>query len=203
MEGKVIFRLDDKISFRKCSLQDGKRVNYGDCTNLSIDDNNYTKYYSCAQEGLHFHCTKHPEIEFEENRDYEGNVTFVCPKCGTPIEVGSRAELRKRCLRLLNIPEFKDATLIRLDDWYVPEVKRRIETDTDYWVKADVKTDKDGDTIIVLYVGHKGDKEKVQYFIKPEKGQLTSDHKDMDPSKILSKIEVTLKGRKITQEYDD
>ena len=43
---------------------------------------------------------------------------------------------------------------------------------------------------------------KVQYFIKPEKGQLTSDHKDMDPSKIISKIEVTLKDRKLSQEYD-
>ena len=37
---------------------------------------------------------------------------------------------------------------------------------------------------------------KVQYFIKPEKGQVTSDHKDLDPAKILSKIEVKFKGRK-------
>ena len=66
-----------------------------------------------------------------------------------------------------------------------------------------MKTDKDGDTIIVLYIGHKDTKEKVQYFIKPEKGQLTSDHKDMDPAKILSKIEVRIKGRTLTQEFDD
>ena len=66
-----------------------------------------------------------------------------------------------------------------------------------------MKTDKDGDTIIVLYIGHKDTKEKVQYFIKPEKGQLTSDYKYMDPAKILSKIEVRIKGRTLTQEFDD
>lgn len=47
---------------------------------------------------------------------------------------------------------------------------------------------------IVVYVGHKDDDEKVQYFIKPEKGQVTSHHKDLDPAKIISKIEVQLKG---------
>ena len=67
---------------------------------------------------------------------------------------------------------------------------------------TNVKTDKDGDTIVVLYVSYVGTGDKVQYFIKPEKGQLTSDHKDMDPAKIISKIEVTLKGRKLTQEYE-
>lgn len=78
-----------------------------------------------------------------------------------------------------------------------------MKTETGYWINTDVKTDKDGDTIIVLYIGHKDTKEKVQYFIKPEKGQLTSDHKDMDPAKILSKIEVRINGRTLTQEFDD
>lgn len=68
---------------------------------------------------------------------------------------------------------------------------------------TDVKTDKDGDTIIVVYVGHKDDNEKAQFFIKPEKGQVTSDHKDLDPSKILSKIEVKFRGKRITQEFDE
>ena len=67
-----------------------------------------------------------------------------------------------------------------------------------------MKTDKDGDTMIVVYVGHKDMKgKKTQFFIKPEKLQLSSDHKDLDPAQILSKIEVTFKGRKISQEYDE
>ena len=62
---------------------------------------------------------------------------------------------------------------------------------------------KDGDTIVILYIGEKGQKDKSQFFIKPEKLQLTSDHKDLDPSSILSKIEVTLKDRTLTQKFDE
>ena len=104
---------------------------------------------------------------------------------------------------MLNIEKFKGAKLIRLDDYYVPEVKANVKTESNYWIKADVKTDKDNDTIIVLYVGNKNTKEKIQYFIKPEKFQLTSDHNDLDPSTILSRIEVTLKDRTLIQEYDN
>jgi hypothetical protein len=98
---------------------------------------------------------------------------------------------------------FKAAKFIRIDDWYYPEINLKEKTESGYWMNSDVKTDKDGDTIIVLYVGHKDSKEKVQYFIKPEKGQLTSDHKDLNPAKTLSKIEAQFKGRKITQEYEE
>lgn len=33
MGDKIIYRLDDNISFRKCSLHDGNMANHGDCTN--------------------------------------------------------------------------------------------------------------------------------------------------------------------------
>ena len=39
-------------------------------------------------------------------------------------------------------------------------------------LQMDVKLD--GDTIIVIYVGHKDSAQKAQYFIKPEKKQLTN-----------------------------
>ena len=90
-----------------------------------------------------------------------------------------------------------------LDDWYVHEIKEKAKEESGYWITTNVKTDKDGDTIIVVYVGHKDSREKAQFFIKPEKGQLTSDHKDMDPAKILSKIEVYFKGRTLTQTFEE
>ena len=111
--------------------------------------------------------------------------------------------MKSKCLRLLNIPEFKDAKLVRLDDWYVHEINKKAKADSGYWITTTVKTDKDGDTIIVVYVGHKDSNEKAQFFIKPEKGQLTSDHKDMDPAKVLSSIEVHFKGRTLTQTFED
>lgn len=127
---------------------------------------------------------------------------MYCPHCGEEIEIGDLRKLEMDCLKLLNMVIFKDATLIRLDDWYVPEIKEKIKTDSEYWITTNVKKDKDGDTFVVLYVGHKGEREKAQYFIKPEKQQLTSDHKDMDPSKVISKIEVVLKDRTLTHKYD-
>lgn len=99
--------------------------------------------------------------------------------------------------------QFKDATLIKLNDWYVPELKKSIKDIDNYWIKVDVKKDKDNDTMIVLYVGKKDSNEKAQFFIKPEKLQLSHDYKDLDPTKVISKIEVTLRDRTISQKYDD
>lgn len=204
MAEKKIYRLNDDISFRKCSLFGDDKLSFGDCTNFSTAERNWRTYYSCNQDGIHFHCTTHPEIELEvENKPYSYDVIYRCPKCRKNIEISNPKELKSKCLRMLNIPEFKYAKLVRLDDWYVHEIKEKAKDETGYWVTTNVKTDKDGDTIIVVYVGHKDSSEKAQFFIKPEKGQLTSDHKDMDPAKILSKIEVKFKGRTITQEYSD
>jgi len=205
MADKEIFRLNDEISFRKCSLFDNESLSFGDCTNFSTTERNWKTYYYCNQDGIHFHCTVHPEIELEiEDTGYSyGSITYRCPKCRKSIQIDNPRELKGRCLRMLNIPEFKNAKLVRLDDWYVHEIKEKAKNESGYWITTDVKTDKDGDTIIVVYVGHKDSSEKAQFFIKPEKGQLTSDHKDMDPAKVLSKIEVRFKDRKLTQEYSE
>lgn len=132
-----------------------------------------------------------------------GELFLVCPKCKNRTVIKNLKEVYSRCQKLLNIEIFKDAKLIRLDDWYIPEIKDKLKLDSDYWITTNVKTDKDGDTIVVLYIGHKGSGDKVQFFIKPEKGQLSCDHKDLDPAKILSKIEVKLKNRILTQEYKE
>jgi hypothetical protein len=200
MDDKIIYRLDDNISFRKCSLYDEDLTSHGDCTNYYTREIKWTEYYSCNQEGIHLHCTKNPEIELDiEIEDDE--VILICPKCKNRTNIKSLKDVYSRCQKLLNVELFKDAKLIRLDDWYIPEIKDKIKPDSDYWITTNVKTDKDGSTIVVLYIGHNGSGNKVQFFIKPEKGQLSSDHKDLDPAKILSKIEVTLKNRTLTQEY--
>lgn len=203
MADKTIYRLNDEISFRKCSLFDGDQLTFGDCTNFSTAERNWRTYYCCNQDGIHFHCTAHPEIELEIDTSNYYTSTYRCPKCQKSIEIESVKELKSKCLRMLNIPAFKDATLVRLDDWYVHEIKEKVKEESGYWITTNVKTDKDGDTVIVVYVGHKDSREKAQFFIKPEKGQLTSDHKDTDPAKILSKIEVYFKGRTLTQTFED
>ncbi len=204
MDEKLIYRLDDNISFRKCSLFGGGSLTRGTCTCFRQKEIQWKNYYFCNREGIHLHCTKHPEIEYEVVCGDYGGMYLSCPKCNSQIEIDNLNEIISKCLRMLNMEFFKDATLIRLDDWYVPEIKQKEKLESGYWIHTDVKTDKDGDTMIVVYVGHKDMKgKKTQFFIKPEKLQLSSDHKDLDPAQILSKIEVTFKGRKISQEYDE
>ena len=202
MNDKSIFRLTDDISFRKCSLFDECSTHHGDCTNFHKEEANYQTYYFCNQEGLHFHCTKHPEIELEYASEYDDSI-LTCPKCRNKINIGNIHTLISSCLKALNREVFKDATLIRLDDWYVPEIKEKLKPTPNYRITSNVKTDKDGDTMVVLYISHIGTEGKVQYFIKPEKLQLTCDHKDLDPAKIISKIEVTLKDRTLSQTYQE
>lgn len=199
---KVIYRLDDNISFRKCSLYDGGQVKHGDCTNYTKKEIRWTEYSFCRQEGIHLHCTKDPEVELDiEKSEFE--LYLICPKCKNKVEIQNLQSVYSRCQKFLNMEIFKDAKLVRLDDWYTHEIKEKINLPSNYWITSQVKTDKDGDTIVILYIGKKGQKDKVQFFIKPEKLQLTSDHKDLDPSSILSKIEVTLKDRTLTQNFDE
>lgn len=201
MNDKKLYKLDDDILFRKCSLSEEISTHYGDCTNFHTKEIQWNDHYFCNQEGIHFHCAKHPEIEFET---YGHSGTYlICPKCQPPIDIKNIAILRSRCLKALNRDVFKDAKLIRLDDWYIPEIKSKEKPTSDYNIITNVKTDKNGDTVVVIYVTHKGIDGKSQFFIKPEKLQLSHDFKDLDPAQVLSKIELTLKDRTIIQEYDD
>ena len=203
-DNKIIYRYSDDISFRQCSLAHNEHnLIQGDCTNFYTKDENWKTYYYCNQYGIHLHCTKHPEIELEKSENEYGEVFLKCQKCRKSFKIDDFNIVLMNCMKMLNINEFKDAKLIRLDDWYIPEIKEKKKLESDYWITTNVKVDKDGDTIIVLYIGKKNDNEKIQFFIKPEKLQLSSDYKDLDPATILSKIEVTLRDRKLKQEYDE
>ncbi len=204
---KEIYRYDDEISFRKCSLEEKTGSKFGDCTKFYKKRNRFNIFdygdkFECRQHGFHFYCAKHNTIELKR-KDENNECILECPKCNKKIKIKSFDELLRNCQEKLNIKELAEADFIRLDDWYISEIKKKTDVGSNYWIESDIKTDKDGDTIIILYIGKKDSKEKVQYFIKPEKLQLTSDHKDLDPATIISKIEVTLKDRTITQKYDD
>ena len=159
---------------------------------------------------VQFFCRKH-RTQLVIERDGSDYVSFVCATCEAEYPYSSidldisYQLLEKKVLMMYDSLKLKNAKLVRLDDYYVPElkIKNLMDEKSPYFVKGDVKTDKDGDTIVVLYVGLKGDKKKAQFFIKPEKLQLSHDFKDLDPSKVLAKIELTLRDRIITQKYNE
>lgn len=210
IEEKLMYGYDDNICFRKCSLSEQSNKNFGNCTKFYCSNKfnrifnvfDSSEYFSCNQHGFHFYCNKHQSIELEEVKKND-KMYLKCLKCDNLIEIISLNDLMRNCQKKLNILEFKDAKFIRLDDWYVSELKKTVHKNTDYWIRAEVKTDKDKDTMIVLYIGNKNTNEKAQYFIKPEKLQLTHDHKDIDPATIISKIEVTLKDRTLKETFED
>lgn len=48
MEEVKIYRYDDNISFRQCSLADDKNsLTYGDCTCFDIREENWKTHYYC------------------------------------------------------------------------------------------------------------------------------------------------------------
>ncbi len=100
MEEKVIYRLNDDISFRKCTLFEGKKTVHGNCTNFDEKDEHWKTYFFCNQYGIHLHCTKHPEIEYgvKNNGVY---VELSCPKCKTEIQISSFKQTLNQCLKLL------------------------------------------------------------------------------------------------------
>ena len=131
---KKIYRLDDDISFRKCSLfnekdtRDTTHTGHGDCTSFCTRTINYQDYYCCTQEGIHLHCTKHPEIELE----YVAEYGLYCQKCNKYIDISNIKDIINRCLRVLNREVFRNAKFIRTDDWYTPETRKKTTSVPNY-----------------------------------------------------------------------
>jgi hypothetical protein len=96
MGDKEIYRLNDDISFRKCSLFDDDKLTFGDCTNFSTLERNWRTYYSCNQDGIHFHCTIYPEIELEIVDTPYSSVVYQCPRCRKNIEIENPREVKSR-----------------------------------------------------------------------------------------------------------
>ena len=102
MDEKLIYRLDDNISFRKCSLFGGGSLTRGNCTCFHQEEVKWKNHYFCNCEGIHLHCTKHPEIEFEIRYDDYSGTHLFCPKCNAEIEIDNFNVIINKCLRMLN-----------------------------------------------------------------------------------------------------
>ena len=191
-EKKNIYKYNENMNFE---VVDGDWT-----TTISSREDSREVNFLCAEHNCRVVVKKLIGLEYkltcpicERNANYDGYYTSDSPEV-----------LRQKALSILDQYRPDEVKLVRLDDYYVPELKVGDVLkgkDSGYFLSANIKTDKDGDTIVVLYVGHKNSDKKAQFFIKPEKLQLSTDYKDLDPSKVLAKIELTLKDRIIAQEY--
>lgn len=212
---KKIYKLNDDICFRICTFEDctNKNTHWSDHIKRCIDDLGDVKW-SCMHEGdVHLHCVMQTEIElalFDRADGRPRSIKLVCPICSLQedyqppsslqrLDMGRIWTLKQQARSLLNSSLFKNAKLIRLDDYYTPEVSEKslATKDSKYWMSYDVKETKDGKSLLILYLGKRDDGSKVQFFIEPESQKLSHDHKDTEPISVISRIEVQFKEGKI------
>ena len=210
MSDKRLYKLNDDIVFRICDIDD--------CTSTDkhwgehIKKCNPMMNLGCMHKGeVHLHCHDHRELElsfFDSGRGPKG-YSLNCVVCSANPEntntnlrhlsLSRISEFSQQAKALEKSELFKNAKLIRVDDYYVPELSAKsLATKTSkYWVSYDVKERQDGRALLVLYLGDREDKSKVQFFIEPETQKLSHDHSDTEPISVISRIEVEFKNGKI------
>lgn len=215
MSEKRIYKLSDDICFRFCEFSECniQEKHWSGHDPLDCLDNPE----HCRHAGdMHFHCPIHLEMELitQPTDNYHNN--YICPICSNdpkckPISSLNEVSeyeieiIKQKAQSFLNSKNFKNAKLIRLDDYYVPEISKKdlMKKKSKYWASCDVKTTKSGEPLLILYVGNREDKSKAQFFIEPESKKLSHDHKDSDPLSIISRIEVKFKEGSIELKAND
>lgn len=202
----MIYKINDKVLCRICQFDDC------DFRELHWRGHEENLCINCSHSGdVHFHCIRHKEIELaikitgNKNQRYSSLICVVCEQedgYNPPLRRLSDEDiitLKQKAKSLINSNKFKSAKMVRLDDYYVPEIsEKKIATkDSNYWVSYDVKETVMGKPLLVLYLGNREDKSKAQFFIEPETQKLSHDHKHGNPLSILSRIEVEFKDGKI------
>ncbi len=217
LNGRAVYALSSTLAFRDCSKT-------GHCTSKryasdQVNELNARGYENvvgyidtdiremgsyCTQEDIHWQCAKHPAREYVKE-----NGRYICAECADINKKSKKSYtgilfdeelMRKKAKASMNITYLQKFNLVRLDDVYVTEVKDKVKLESDYGITSTVKTDKDGDTEVMLLVGKKGHA-KSQIFIKPEKGQLTTDHNDTDMMEYIAEIKVRFADREISHKF--
>ena len=217
MSDKIIYKLNDDLLFRKCTFEDctSKSDHWGEhikkCSGLIMNN--------CFHEGdIHFHCSLHREVELsiQDKQNGPRSIKLTCAICSLREDYQPPSSLQRlspqyistfkqQAKALLASNIFKNAKLIRLDDYYTPEIsgKARTEEESDYWLSYDVKENKNGQPVLVLYLGNRKDGSKCQFFIEPETAKLSHDQKDTNPLSLLARIEVQFKDGVIQLKDND
>lgn len=206
MNEKRIYKFNDWLLFRICSFEDctKRKVHWGEhikCEPFAL--------LPCNHVGsVHFHCVRHKEVELAIENRMNGprSLSLICAICAsngdnrtdTRLERLTLADittLQEQALALSNSEKFKNAQLVRLDDYYMPELsgKDLASKESKYWLSYNVKENRYGQPILILYLGDRKDHSKIQFFVEPETKKLSHDHTNDTPLSVIAKIEVEFK----------
>ena len=211
----IIYKLTNpNVCFRICETIKSDKPDW--CTNYN-KDGNFGQQFSCAQDNVHFYCSKHNNVELvkkdAEEINFTDDTTWWCIKCEQCDKSYKGIHFcTKDAIRVAKIvaesERLKNEAQVVTIDEQCSELKiKKLKTNTPSYTTAwgKIETDIVGNPQINLYVACSDDKgKKVHYFIEPEVERIRHElsETDIDPSTVISKIEITLKGRKIRHEYD-
>lgn len=173
---------------------------------------------------VRFHCKEHPNTQMVHDEPRHNlklnSVKLECPLCRnvgkSPYFTTFRAyeQMVQTAIDLFNSHLYNDYKLVRIDDAYVPEAKVSFKQSTatikttdclpdGYKVVFDIKKDKNNQKILMLQIFKSGSPKGAQFFIKPEQGQVASDHNNPAPGGFITEITVKFPDRKIVQVFSD
>lgn len=172
---------------------------------------------------VRFHCKEHPNTQMVHDEPHYNlklnSVKLECPLCRnagkSPCFTAFRTyeQMAQTAIDLFNSHLYNDYKLVRIDDVYVPEAKISFKQDivtaktTDCLpdgckVVFDIKKDKNNQEILMLQIFKSGSPKGAQFFIKPEQGQVVSDHNNPTPGEFIAEIAVRFSDRTIVQTFD-
>ncbi len=126
--------------------------------------------------------------------DPDDSMTLKCAEghdFGLPRKYG---EEREYVINRMDAKRFRTMQVLNLDDEAVPIAKEKVSLppDSNYFLTAQLMESKRG-LQVVIYAGEKGADNKAQIFVEPEVRRLSFDQRDLNPSDLFAKIEVTFK----------
>lgn len=212
MNNLVIYELTNpSVCFRVCNTLKSDVPDW--CTNYG-KDGDWNKKFTCRQQNVHFYCPIYKNIELVENMeniDFTNETIWWCEKCKQCDRTYEGIRLNKedivrRARIIVESEKLKNACLIRIDEQCSELKINKLKTNTPTYVAwGKIETDIVGNPQVNLYIACSDDKgKKVHYFIEPEVEKIRHEisNTDIDPATIISKIQITLKDRRIIYEYD-
>lgn len=131
----------------------------------------------CPRKGCH--------CELDKTKEHN---TYQCIDCNFGISLDKPLYAKATdFLKVLRSDRYKDAEVINIDNELV-RIKRGGEDDGDYWIDAKISKNKKDELQLMVLVGSKKEKDKVQLFLDPKNERLAFDQNNSHPRRIFAKV---------------